>query len=155
MNRNLLNGWIILGAIFFAGILTLTTVVLIGWTAPRPVSGVGFVPADLTVIPVPTATFNTPPTATLDPFAPTPTQAGVTLGAYVQITGTAGEGLRIRSAPGLNAESAFLGYDSEVFIVRDGPQNADGYVWWYLVAPYDDKRAGWAAADYLTYIPAP
>ena len=155
MNRNLLNGWIILGAIFFAGILTLTTVVLIGWTAPRPVSGVGFVPADLTVIPVPTATFNTPPTATLDPFAPTPTPTGVTLGAYVQITGTAGEGLRIRSAPGLNGESAFLGYDSEVFIVREGPQNADGYVWWYLVAPYDDKRAGWAAADYLTYIPAP
>jgi hypothetical protein len=73
----------------------------------------------------------------------------------VQISGTDGEGLRIRSQPSLNGEPVFLGYDSEVFIVQDGPREADGYTWWYLVAPYDDTRAGWAAANFLSYIPAP
>ena len=55
----------------------------------------------------------------------------------------------------LDGEFVFLGYDSEVFLVKDGPQTVDGYVWWYLVAPYDDTRTGWAASDFLTYIPAP
>jgi hypothetical protein len=63
--------------------------------------------------------------------------------------------LRIRSDPGLTGEPVFLGFDSEVFIVEDGPREVDGYVWWYLVAPYDDTRAGWAAADFLSYVPSP
>ena len=73
----------------------------------------------------------------------------------MQITGTDGEGLRIRSEPGLTGNPDFLGFDSEVFIVKDGPQLVDGYTWWYLVAPYDDTRAGWAASDFLSYIPSP
>jgi hypothetical protein len=73
----------------------------------------------------------------------------------VQITGTNGEGLRIRSEPGLNSNPVFLGFDSEVFIVQDGPRSVDGYTWWYLVTPLDQSRAGWAAADFLTYIPPP
>jgi len=28
-------------------------------------------------------------------------------------------------------------------------------VWWYLVAPYDETRVGWAAADFLSYVPEP
>ena len=150
-----INGWVILGALFFAALLTLITTAMIGWIGPRPSTNVGFVPADLTVIAASTATSNAPATATLDPFAPTATPTGLALGNYVQITGTSGEGLRIRSSPSLNADAAFLGYDSEVFVIKDGPRAADGYVWWYLVAPYDDTRAGWAAADYLSYIPAP
>jgi hypothetical protein len=100
-------------------------------------------------------TSNAPPTATIDPFAPTPVPTGIALGNYVQISGTDGEGLRIRSEPGLDGNPDFLGFDSEVFIVRDGPVALDGYVWWYLVAPYDETRAGWAAADFLSYIPSP
>ncbi len=107
------------------------------------------------MIPAPTETSSAPPTPTIDPFAPSPTPTGLALGNYAQITGTNGEGLRIRSKPGLDGEFVFLGYDSEVFLVKDGPQTVDGYVWWYLVAPYDETRAGWAASDFLTYIPAP
>ena len=153
--RQLFNRWVILGAILFAGFLTLIAAVSIGFTTPHQPSTVGFVPADLTMIPAPTATSNAPPTATLDPFAPTAVPTGIAPGNYVQITGTNGEGLRIRSAPGLNGEFVFLGYDSEVFVVQDGPRTVDGYVWWYLVAPYDQTRAGWAAADFLSYIPSP
>jgi len=153
--RQLFNRWVIFGAIAFAGLLTLITAMSIGLTSPLQSSTVGFAPADLTMIPAPTSTSSAPATPTIDPFAPSPTPTGLALGSYAQITGTDGQGLRIRSAPGLDGEFVFLGYDSEVFLVKDGPQTVDGYVWWYLVAPYDETRAGWAASDFLTYIPAP
>jgi hypothetical protein len=153
--RQLFNRRVILGALVFAGLLTLITAVSIGLTTPRQASPVGFALADLTMIPVPTSTSSAPPTPTIDPFAPSPTVTGLALGNYVQITGTEGQGLRIRATPGLGGEFVFLGYDSEVFVVKDGPKNVDGYAWWYLVAPYDETRAGWAAADFLSFIPAP
>ena len=153
--KQLFNKWVILGAILFAGLMLLITAISIGFTSPLRSSDVGFASANLTVIPASTATSNAPPTATIDPFAPTPAPTGIAIGNYVQISGTDGEGLRIRMEPGLNSEPQFLGFDSEVFIVRDGPLEVDGYVWWYLVAPYDETRAGWAAADFLSYIPSP
>ena len=153
--RQLFNRWVILGAILVMGLLLLVTAIAIGFTSPLRSSAVGFAPADVTVIPASTVTSNAPPTATIDPFAPTPVPTGIAVGNYVQISGTNGEGLRIRSEPGLNGNPDFLGYDSEVFLVRDGPREVDGYVWWYLVAPYDETRAGWAASEFLTYIPSP
>lgn len=153
--RKLFNKWVILGALSLAGFLLLVTLVLIRWGNPLQSPDVGFAPADLTVIVAPTATPDVTPTATVDPFAPSPTPTGLAVGTYAQITGTNGEGLRIRSAPGLTGDLVFLGFDTEVFLVQDGPREADGYVWWYIVAPYDQNRAGWAAADFLTYIPAP
>jgi len=153
--RQLFNRWVILGALIVAGLLLIITIISIGWTTPPQSSEVGFAPAQLTMIFAPTATPDIPPTATLDPFAPSATPTGISTGNYAQITGTNGEGLRIRSEPGLTGEPVFLGFDTEVFLVDDGPREADGYVWWHLVAPYDEARAGWAAADFLTYIPAP
>jgi len=153
--KQLFNKWVILGALLFAGFLLLVTAFSIGFTSPLQPADVGFAPANLTVIPASTATSNAPPTATIDPFAPTAAPTGIAIGNYVQISGTDGEGLRIRSEPGLAGNPDFLGFDSEVFIVRDGPVVLDGYIWWYLVAPYDETRAGWAAADFLSYIPSP
>jgi hypothetical protein len=153
--RQLFNKWVILGALALAALLTLITTLSIGLTTTRQNMEVGFAPADLTIIAAPTSTSSAPPTPTIDPFAPTAAPTGIAIGNYVQITGTNGEGLRIRSDPGLSGNFEFLGYDSEVFIVQDGPREVDGFVWWYLVAPYDETRNGWAAADFLTYIPAP
>lgn len=153
--RDLFNKWVVLGALALAGILLLITAISIGLTSATRSSDVGFAPADLTVIPAPTGTSSAPPTPTIDPFATATSPAGVAIGNYVQITGTEGQGLRIRAAPGLNGEFQFLAYDSEVFVVQDGPREVDGYVWWYLSAPYDETRVGWAAADFLSYVPAP
>jgi hypothetical protein len=153
--RELFNRWVILGALLLAGFLILVTAFSIGLTASRPTSDVGFAPADVTVIPAPTGTSGAPPTPTIDPFASPTSPAGIAIGNYVQISGTNGEGLRIRKEPGLDGEFEFLGYDSEVFVIQDGPREVDGYIWWYLVAPYDDTRVGWAAADFLSYVPAP
>jgi hypothetical protein len=150
---SLINVWTVLGALLIAGCLLLGTWVAIGWTRARPPGELGFVPADLTVIAPSTPTPSPAPT----PTAGTPSaQAGViAVGAYVQIKGTEGQGLRIRSAPGLNSDTVFRGEEAETFKVTDGPKQADGYVWWHLVAPYDDTRAGWAAADFLAVVPAP
>jgi hypothetical protein len=155
--RPYLNRWVILGALGFAGSLLLITLVLIGWTSPRFSPNVGFAPADLTMIPAPTHTPNVLPTSTVDPLVAASTLAAdaMGVGGYVQITGTEGDGLRIRSTPGLNGDTVFRGEEAEVFVVRDGPQTADGYTWWYLVAPYDETRAGWAVSDFLAVVPAP
>jgi hypothetical protein len=152
-----LNRSVIFGAIGFAGGLIIVTLIFIGWTSPRLSPSVGFAPADLTIIPAPTHTPNVTPVPTINPSLVTPTLAPNTIGigAYVQISGTEGEGLRIRSAPGLSGDTVFFGGESEVFVVRKGSEVADGYTWWYLVAPYDEARAGWAAADFLAVVPSP
>src|SRR5215208_7392606 len=128
--RQLFNKWVVLGAVLLTGFLLLITAISIGLTSARQNANVGFAPADLTVIPAPTSTSNAPATPTIDPFAPTTAPTGIAIGSYVQISGTEGDGLRIRSEPGLNGNPEFLGYDSEVFIVQDGPREADGFVWW-------------------------
>lgn len=153
--RDLFNRWVILGSFALAGLLLLITAAAIGLTSARRASDVGFAPADVTVIPAPTSTSGAPPTPTIDPFATPTSPAGIAIGNFVQITGTEGQGLRIRAEPGLAGEFQFLAYDAEVFVVQEGPREVDGYVWWYLTAPYDETRVGWAAADFLTYIPAP
>lgn len=154
--RPYLNRFVIFGSLIFASVLMIVTLILIGWTSPRISPEVGFAPADLTMIPAPTHTPAASATPTQDPLAtPEADQATIHTGGYVQITGTDGDGLRIRSAAGLNTETVFRGEDAEVFLVKDGPQEADGYTWWYLVAPYDDLRAGWAAADFLSFVPEP
>ncbi len=160
MNRNwkvLLTPPVMIGALGLACLLTLVTLAWVGFSASRPSADVGFVPANLTLIPAPTSTPIAPPTATLDPLAGTvtPSAGVVAVGAYVQITGTDGVGLRLRAAPGLGGAQLFLGADAEVFQVKDGPKDADGYSWWYLVAPYDETRAGWAAANFLSVVPQP
>jgi hypothetical protein len=57
--------------------------------------------------------------------------------------------LRLRSEPGLNGVVRFLGLESEVFQVKDGPRQVDDYTWWFLVAPYDASIQGWAVGNFL------
>ena len=116
--------------------------------------------AALTWIPGPTNTALPPtappaPTSTVTPTFVPLASGEMGVGSYVQVTGTEGAGLNIRSAPGLSADIEFLAYDAEVFEVRDGPQEIDGIIWWYVVTPVDDARAGWAAANYLSVVANP
>ncbi|MGQ9833457.1 MAG: hypothetical protein ACUVRJ_06635 [Candidatus Villigracilaceae bacterium] len=155
--RQLLSWPVIAGAFGVAVVLMILSLLGTGLTGSKQTAAPDLAMAEITIIPAPTAT---PMVQALPPeisLAGTPTVPAneIVLGSYVQITGTDGDGLRLRSAAGLNAEPLFLGYDEEVFVVRDGPQQADNYIWWYLVAPYDETRAGWAAANFLTLISAP
>lgn len=161
MIKNLLNLRVILGMILVAVLLFVATLVVFlliqpGTSKPStaPFS------AEFTIIPAQTSTlrFVTPSLAPVSPTPPptnTPLPGTIALNTYVQITGTEGDGLRLRAAPGLTSDPLFFGNESEVFLVTDGPAQADGYTWWYLTAPYDQTRAGWAVATYLAYVPSP
>jgi hypothetical protein len=97
--------------------------------------------------PVPSPTSDVTPTA--DNGMPPDPGSAIAVGTNVRITGTGGEGLRLHKDPGKNGTPVFLGAENEVFIVKDGPRNADGLNWWYLEGAYDNTRAGWAVANYL------
>lgn len=115
--------------------------------------------AFITVIPAPTSTPNIGltivPTPTIE-ITITPTNNyKFLIGDYVQISGTSGDGLRLRSNPGINTSVNFIGMDSEVFEIKDGPINQDGYTWWHLQAPYDKNRNGWAVDEFLQLVTVP
>ena len=152
--RYLINPWVIGGAVAFAVLLSCVTFSLLWFTRPAaPVLAPAT--AVLNVIPYPSSTpTSLIPTPTLAPqpsgeVPPAPGPGLIITGDFVQISGTGGDGLRLRSEPGLNAAVNFLAYEGEIFQVSDGPKEADGYTWWYLVAPYDKSVQGWAVANYL------
>lgn len=103
----------------------------------------------LAPVAIPTATIPPEVMATIANLPPDPGNA-IQVGMTVHISGTGGDGLRIRKEPGVNATPLFLGADNEEFIVKDGPRSVDNLTWWYIEAPFDAKRQGWAAANYLT-----
>ncbi len=87
--------------------------------------------------------------ATLPDGVPPDPGGELNVGMTVRISGTGGDGLRLRREPGTNTTPIFLGAENEVFVIKSGPQSVDGYTWWYLEAPYEESRAGWAVANYL------
>lgn len=144
----LLTGAILLVGLILAGLAVL-------FLARSPVPEIGATPV---------VTMVAAPTLTPQPIQPSPTpsptatsvfivpEGVIAVGAYVQVSGTEGAGLRMRAQPGLDGTIEFSALDSEVFLVIDGPVEVDGYQWWHLEAPYDSSRNGWSAGDFLTPI---
>ncbi len=148
--KDFLNPWVLAGTILTASLLILLSFLGAGWLAPgqsAPYQG----GAAITLIPVPTFTPTPRPTATEIPLvSPTPViGSGIQLGGYVQISGTGGDGLRLRREPSLTGEIVYLGLEGEIFLVKGGPQDQDGYLWWQLEAPLNPDRQGWAVSDFL------
>ncbi len=145
------NGWVILVAILVAGGLSAIFVLLL-FFLPAPSSMTAQPPAAFTVIVAPTQT----PVPTKSLHTPTPTRppslGGISVGSFVQISGTDGAGLRLRSGAGTTNPSRLLGMDAEVFQVKDGPITADDFTWWFVESPYDPARSGWAASTYLSAV---
>jgi hypothetical protein len=129
------------------------------------VSGVGrggaAVPVEptpiLTVLALPSPTPSPAPTLTPTP-APTGAPAspadpgageGFGVGDLVEVYGTGGDSLRLRASPALNAPINMLGVENEVFQVSQGPVDADGFTWWYLVNLVDQQKNGWAVGSFL------
>lgn len=158
--KNILNGKVLIATLVTASILLCTSFIYILVKRPAT-SPPDLTPASavMTIIPAPSSTPRTlPATSTPAPSAalssPTAAPGQIAIGIYVQVA-TGGDTLHIRAEPGLSNEPLFLAFDSEVFLVTKGPEQADGYTWWYLTASYDVDRAGWAAQDFLTAIPSP
>jgi hypothetical protein len=154
--KDILNPWVIAGTILTASVLIVVSFLASGWLTPapsQPYQGGGVI----TIIPVPTSTPTPQPTATSVLLeSPTPGNLGeIQLGSYVQITGTEGEGLRLRRDPSLNGEIVYLGLEGEIYLVKGGPEDRDGYLWWQLEAPLNPERQGWAVADFLKAAQSP
>lgn len=158
--RWFLNPLVVGGALIVAMLLLGATLALVYFTRPGP-SPVQQATAVLNVISAPTVT-PIPPTATAVltptsslPVPPPPVSGTISVGAYVQIANTGGDGLRLRIDPGLAGEVRVLGAEAEVFEVSDGPKEVDGFTWWYLEGLYDQTRRGWAVANYLAVVQKP
>lgn len=156
MLKRYLTPLVFILAIGLAVLLLAVCFAILWSTLPAP----GAVPVStpvMTLIAAPTST----QTPTVAPVSLTPTvtptldlspDGGIQVGAYVQITGTGGDGLRLREGPGTDFKQIFLGREAEIFLVKDGPREGSGYTWFYLVAPYDTSRSGWAVANFLQVV---
>lgn len=158
--RNLFSLKIIIGAFSFA-ICIFAVLLGVLWSAKATSIARAPATALLNIIEVPTKTSPAPTpkaTATISPLASqeAPIQSeAIHIGDYVQITGTGGDGLRLHSTAGVSTNVQYLAIDSEVFIVKDGPINSDGYVWWLLKEPYAENELGWGVENYLSVIQNP
>ena len=155
--RSIMNPRVIASAVILAMALFATVLFILWYSRPAEKASAP-VTAVFNILPAPTATA-LPPTPTSPPSAtstlPVPPPGVIASGSVVQITGTGGDGLRLREAPGLEQPMRLLGGEDEIFKVSDGPQELDGYVWWFLEGFYDASRNGWAVANYLEAIQGP
>ena len=154
-----LNPFVIGGAIMVALLLIVVTFGAIWLSRPDVTSPRQTTPM-LNVLRVPTATPVIPtetPSADLTPTAPgSGSPAGdIFIGAQIEIRGTGGDGLRVRRIPGLAGNIQFVASEGETFIVADGPEEVDGYVWWRLYAVEDESRSGWAVSEFMEVVTAP
>lgn len=161
MLRRLINWRVILLGALLGVLLTVTAIIWALVTRPEQ-APLPSATAMLAIIPAPTRTPSPTPTQAITPSptidAPPPPAEGVIApGAYVAVSGTGGDGLRLRVEPGLSGTVAFLGLESEVFVVVDGPVEADGYTWWELNAAFTEGpgRGGWGVANFLTVVQSP
>jgi hypothetical protein len=160
MTRNSFNGCLLstrtLIVALILGVGVVATIFMLIFYSRPPRTKVVAVTAVLTVIPsnntvTPTSMQTLPTDQPI--FTPTVQPGSIGVGIFVQVSGTGGDGLRLRRGPGLSSEMQFLGLDGELFEVGDGPVDQDGYTWWFVVGSYDETRQGWAASDFLEVVP--
>ena len=151
--------WLWAGLGIVLGTITLFALIVLGYFTRQAQVPVPPATPILILINAPTASMTiTPPTETAEPVKTTTptlspeTSGSLSLGRLVEVYGTEGDGLRMRDNVGLDSKIAFLAVESEVFELRDGPVQKDGYEWWFLVNPYNLDKTGWAVSTYLRVI---
>jgi hypothetical protein len=147
----------LLGSVIFTIVLTTGYLSRLTTTSGAVITPVLTVIQGSTVTPdQPTqiAITHTPP-STQQPTVLPSAEGSFHIGTLVMVQGTGGDGLRMRVQPGLSAAVSFVALENEVFQVEGGPTDMDGYVWWYLVNPYDPTKNGWAAMTFLRSIDSP
>ena len=154
--------WLSLAVGVFLGFLCLVGTGLAVYIFAPERSGPSVVSPQVTVLSAPSLAPTAIPTATIPPemlatIANLPPDPGtaIQVGMSIHISGTGGDGLRVREAPGVNSAPLFLAAENEEFLVVSGPETSDNLNWWFIKAPYDEKRQGWAAANYLAPNPIP
>ena len=101
------------------------------------------VPAGSTATITPTATMDLP----ISTPESTPSGEIIEPGVTVVVEGTQGAGLRLRASATTEGRLVTAVREGTALTVVDGPEEADGYVWWKVRAP--DGKEGWGAANWL------
>jgi hypothetical protein len=83
----------------------------------------------------------TPDTAAV-PGTPWPLRTGVD----VVVVGTGGQGVNVRTGPGLQAAAVDRIDDGTIIRLSAGPAPADNLQWWQV-----EGRSGWVVGDYLRF----
>jgi hypothetical protein len=156
--RVILPPWALLALLIGIIIILCVSLVLV----VRAIRGDG---EKATPTPEATATTAAAPTATRTPTAgpvesPTPTIVlpvegtveptpftEIAPGATVVVQGTRGAGLNLRQQPTTYAKIVGSAKEGAELTVLEGPNEADGYVWWRVRTA--DNKEGWAAAKWL------
>lgn len=130
--RLILGALLVLGLLAVLGQQTIRQVL----TPPAPT----VVALSRTASPTPAPT-RTPilPTATSTPLPPTPTPVALRKGATALVLT---DGLRARKEPSLRSAVVITFRKNEKLSVLEGPQEADGFVWWRVEGR---GQSGWCA----------
>ena len=67
----------------------------------------------------------------------------------IRIGNTGGDGLLIRSNPGIDASPLYWGADGETYVIVDGPEISGNSIWWQIKSVANDEKVGWANHEYL------
>ena len=158
--RNLFSFKVIVGGIVFAtGVFAVLVAVL--WS--EKANNISLVPAtaifhtidvftETPIAPMVTPTFEASPTSSQQEPPPS---SDIAIGDYVQVRGTSGDGLRLHKEAGVASEVRYIAIEAEVFMVKDGPIDTDGYIWWLLQDPYTQNAVGWGVGNYLAIVQNP
>ena len=137
---------IIFGMMIFVGLFFFFVVRPAGQQSPLQAQE----KALMTVIPAPTLTptvYATKEPQTLEIHYVS--EDGLSVGTLVQVFDTGNTGLSVRPQPGTGGYLNFVAPEGERFIIVDGPDTKNDYIWWKLESPGDPDRGGWAVSDYL------
>jgi hypothetical protein len=158
--RSVLNIKVIMGAIVFAiGVFVVLVAVL--WSAKAKYVLQMPATAIFHIIEAPTETLLAPITS----LTPTPTPSSsqqvpppssdIAIGDYVQVRGTGGDGLRLHKEAGVSSEVRYIAIEAQVLLVKEGPVDTDGYIWWLIQDPYTENAVGWGVGNYLVIVQNP
>lgn len=82
----------------------------------------------------------------------TPIPGVFTVGVKVEISGTGGDGLRMREGPGTDSQVLYLAREGEDCIILEGPQIDENLIWWKIQSLEEETKTGWSVQTYMTTI---
>lgn len=75
----------------------------------------------------------------------------LSVGCAVEVAGTGGDGLNVRSTPGTSGVVVGVEKDGAPGILQEGPASGNGYTWWRV--QWKDGLMGWSVDTYLRAVP--